>query len=134
MAKQYHYTNEGIVSRNGKDKIKAPNGSEETRHLFYAILGNLNLKIMDDSIQGARMADALDEAEGKDEVVLGEGVYDWLKKKIQETDQEGGLIIVRMFRVNGSIVNDFIKDGHRKPHQPKGQKKGQETADAPAAE
>lgn len=130
MAKQYHYTNEGIVSRNGKDKIKAPNGSEETRHLFYAILGNLNLKIMDDSIQGARMADALDEAEDKDEVVLGEGVYDWLKKKVDVPDQDGGLILVRMFRVNGKVVDDFIKDGHRKPHQPKEAKAGKGTPDA----
>ncbi len=134
MAKQYHYTNEGIVSRNGKDKIKAPNGSEETRHLFYAILGNLNLKIMDDSIQGARMADALDEAEDKEEVVLGEGVYDWLKKKTAETDQDGGLILVRMFRINGSVVDEFIKNGHRKPHQPKKASAGAETPDAAAAE
>ena len=134
MAKQYHYTNAGIVSRNGKDKIKAPNASEETRHLFQAILANLNLKIMDDSIQGARMADALDEAEGKDEVVLGEGVYDWLKKKIAEIDQEGGLVLVRMFRTNGSIVNDFIREGFEKPHQPKETTARKKEPDAPAAE
>ena len=127
MARNYHYQNKGIMSRNKKDLIKIPISaagemSTETRYVFMAILNVVELKTMDDSIQGGRLADAIDEAEGKDEIVIGEGVYDWLKKKLEVVDREGYQICPRIFRVNGSIVNEFIKEGFDKPH-----KRGKET-------
>ena len=134
MAKEYHYSNAGIDNYDGKEKLKSPSGSLETRLIFQAILNNLDLKTMDDAIQGSRMAVALDEAEDKDEVVLGEGVFDWLRKKIKETDRDGGLVLVRMFRVNGSVVNEFITEGFTKSHQPKKAAAGKEAPDGPAAE
>ena len=133
MAKQYHYQNKGIMSRNKKDLIRIPitaagETSTETRYVFLSILNVVELKTMDDSIQGGRLADSIDEAEGKDEIVIGEGVYDWLKKKLEAVDRDGYQICPRIFRVNGSIVNDFIKDGHEKPHKSssKAESKGKE--------
>ncbi len=139
MAKQYHYQNKGIMSRNKKDLIRIPISqagemSTETRYVFLAILNVCELRTMDDSIQGGRLADAVDEAEGKDEIVIGEGVYDWLKNKLEAVDREGFQILPRIFRVNGSIVNDFIKDGYEKPHQSKTKEKGKKGADDKTAE
>ena len=139
MAKNYTYSNKGIMSRNGKDLIKIPISqagdlSTETRHVFLAILNVCELKVMDDSIQGGRLADAVDEAEGKDEFVIGEGVYDWLKKKLEVVDRDGYQICPRIFRVNGSVVYEFIKEGFNKSHQPSGKEKVKEEKDAPKAE
>ncbi len=139
MAKLYHYSNEGLVGYNGKDKIKIPISqagqmSTETRHIFLAILNVLELKSIDDSIQGSRLADAIDEAEDKDEIVIGEGVYDWLKKKMEAVNREGYQVCPLLFRVNGSIVNEFIKEGFNRPHEPQGKKKGKEEKDAAPAE
>ena len=138
MAKQYHYQNKGIMSRNGKELIKIPISqagemSTETRYVFLSILNLVELKTMDDSIQGGRLADAIDEAEGKDEFVIGEGVYDWLKKKLEGVDREGFQILPRIFRVNGSLVNEFIKDGFEKPHKPETKAESKARADAEAA-
>ena len=139
MAKNYHYQNKGIMSRNKKDLIKIPISaagemSTETRYVFMAILNAVELKTMDDSIQGGRLADAIDEAEGKDEIVIGEGVYDWLKKKLEVVDREGYQICPRIFRVNGSIVNEFIKEGHDKPRESSSKTKGKKGADDSSAE
>ena len=135
MAKTYTYSNEGITGYNGKDKIKIPitqagELSTETRHVFQAILNRISFKTNDDSVQGFRLANAIDEAEGKDTIEIGEGVYDWLKNKMAEADREGYQVCPSIFRVNGGIVNDFIKDGFNKPHQPAEEKKGKKGADA----
>ena len=135
MAKTYTYSNEGITSRNGKDLIKIPISlageiSTETRHVFLAILNRVQFKVNNDSIQGNRLADAIDEAEGKDTIEIGEGVYDWLIEKLKDVDREGYQVCPFIFRVNGSIVYEFIKDGFNKPHQPAEKKKGKEGEDA----
>lgn len=139
MAKNYHYSNGGLLGYNGKDKIKIPISqagemSTETRHIFLVVLNASELKVQDDSIQGKRLADAIDEAEGKDEIVIGEGVYDWLKRKLEVVDREGYQVCPRLFRVNGEIVYEFIKEGFEKPHQPKGKTKVKEETDAPETE
>lgn len=132
MAKVYRFSNGGVVGYNGKDKIKIPISqagemSTETRHIFMAIMNNAEFKTMDDSIQGNRLANAIDEAEGKDFIEIGEGVYDWLKKKAEQ-------VCPNLFRVNGSIVYEFVKEKFEKPHQPQGKKEGKKDKDAPPAE
>ncbi len=138
MAKNYIYTNKGVLAYNKKDLLKIPIAqgelSTETRHVFLAILNNTEIKTNDDSIQSVRFAIAIDEAEGQDAVELGEGVYDWLKKKLDATDKEGYQLCPRLFRVNGSVVYEFIKDGYDKPHESSGKEKGQGEKDAPETE
>ncbi len=134
MAKNYTYTNKGVLAYNGKDKIKVQLGagtSEETRHIFSAIMNTVDFKTNDDSIQGFRLANAIDEAEGKDVIVIGEGVYDWLKKKLPEANREGREVLPALFRQNGDLVNEFIKNGYEKPHQSTGKKAGEKEKDAP---
>ena len=127
-----HFSNEGITGYNDKDKIKIPitqagELSTQTRHVFQAILNSAEFKTMDDAVQGNRLANAIDAAEDKDEVVLEEGVHDWLKKKAEQ-------VCPAIFRVNGSIVYEFIKDGFKKPHQPAEKEKGKKSTDAPPQE
>lgn len=127
MAK--HFQNQGLLGYNGTDRIKIPmtqsgGMSEETRHIFLAIMNNAEFRTMDDSINGNRLASAIDAAEGQDEIVLEEGVHDWLKKKAET-------VCPSLFRVNGSIVYEFVKEGFAKPHAPGG--KTGETDDAAKA-
>jgi len=115
MAK--HFSNKGIKGYNGKELLKIPISqsgemSTETRHVFLAILNNSEFKTMDDSIQGNRLANAIDAAEGKDEIILEDGVFDWLKRKAEQ-------VCPVLFRVNGSIVYEFVKEGYEKAHSPK---------------
>jgi len=130
MAK--HFSNKGLVGYNGKDKIKIPmtqagEMSTETRHIFLAIMNNAEFKTIDDSIQGNRLAKSIDEAEGKDEIIIEDGVHDWLKRKAEQ-------VCPVLFRVNGSIVYEFTKEGFRKPHEPQGKKEGKAGKDAPETE
>ncbi len=120
MSKSYKYTNEGIIGYNGKDLVNIPMDlrgtiSTETRHIFLSILNNVDFKTNDDSIQGNRLANSIDEAEDKDIIEIGEGVYDWLQKKLKETNREGREVCPFLFRVNGNEVTKFIKDGFERP-------------------
>ena len=132
MSKMYTYSNHGVKGYNDKDFIKIPitetgKVSTETRHIFQIIMNNATFKVMDDSIQGNRLANAIDEAEGKDTIEIGEGVFDWLKREAEK-------VCPAIFRVNGSIVYEFIKDGFKKPHQPAEKEKGKKGTDDPPAD
>ena len=114
MAKRF--SNKPIIGYNGKDPIKIPISqagelSTEFRHVLLAILNNSEFKTMDDSIQGNRLANAIDKAEGKDFVEIEDGVHDWLKRKAEQ-------VCPIIFRVNGSIVYEAIKEGFEKSNQP----------------
>ena len=115
MAKRF--SNKPILGYNGKDPIKIPMSqsgemSTEFRHVLLAVLNNSEFKTMDDSIQGNRLANAIDKAEGKDFVEMEEGVHDWLKRKAEQ-------VCPVIFRVNGNIIYEHIKEGYEKSHQPK---------------
>lgn len=139
MAKIYKYTNKGVMSYNDKDLLRIPVSvsgeiSTETRHIFMAIYNNIALKTNEDQDQARRFVEAIDEAEGKDIVEIGEGVKDWLKRKMEEPDREGFLVCPKLFRHNGGIVREFINEGFEKPHQPGGKKKGKKGSDATETE
>ena len=132
MAKRF--SNKPILGYNGKDPIKIPMSqsgemSTEFRHVLLAILNNSEFKTMDDSIQGNRLANAIDKAEGKDFIEIEEGVHDWLKRKAEQ-------VCPVIFRVNGSIIYEFVKEGFEKSHLPATKSvKGKGKADeAPAKE
>ncbi len=72
------------------------------------ILNNAPLKTMNDSIQGMRLMLALDKAKEKGEdVVMEEGVHDWLKPIAEQ-------LCPQIFRINGSLVYEHIRDGFEK--------------------
>ena len=132
MAKRF--SNKAIIGYNGKDPIKIPMSqsgemSTEFRHVLLAIFNNSEFKTMDDSIQGNRLANSIDAAEGKDFIEMEDGVHDWLKRKAEQ-------VCPVIFRVNGEIVYAYIKEGFEKVHQPsesRKEKKGNGKTDEPPA-
>ena len=96
--------------------VKVPMGdgevSSEFRHVIQMILNNAPIQTQDDSIQGIRLATAIDNAEGKEIIELEEGVHDWLKRVAEK-------ITPVIFRINGNIVYKHICEGFEKSHQPK---------------
>ena len=125
MAKRF--SNKPITGYNGKDPIRIPMSqagemSTEFRHVLLAILNNSEFKTMDDSIQGNRLANAIDKAEGKVFIEIEDGVHDWLKRKAEQ-------VCPIIFRVNGSIIYEFIKEGFEKLHQSAEKKAGKGKTD-----
>ncbi len=79
------------------------------------ILAGAPMQTQDDSIQGARLAQALDDAKDKKTVELEEGVHDWLKRVAEK-------VTPAIFRQNGNVVYKHICEGFEKPNEPKEQK------------
>ena len=79
-----------------------PKAELDLKGALWAILNNLQLKTMNDSIQGMRLAQSLDKA--TDKIELEDGVHDWLKGKAED-------VIPALFRINAPIVHDLIKEG-----------------------
>jgi len=124
MARIYRYSNKGIKGYTGKDLLRIPVSasgeiSTETRHVFQAIANSVVLKTNQDSIQCMRFQQAIDDSEDQGYIEVGEGVYDWLIKKLDEVNQQGFQILPVLFRHNGSVVHEFIKEGFEKAHLPK---------------
>lgn len=72
-----------------------------------AVLNNAPLKTQQDSINGARLATALDEADDNGEIAIEEGTHDWLKPIAEQ-------LTPQIFRVNGHIIYELIKEGFEK--------------------
>lgn len=85
------------------------------------ILNNAPISTQNDSIQGMRLAQALDEVKEKKAkaIVLEDGVHDWLKPIAEK-------LTPQLFRVNGSIVYEHIKEGFEKVQQPAEKEKEKE--------
>ncbi|KKN38047.1 hypothetical protein LCGC14_0757590 [marine sediment metagenome] len=82
-------------------------------HVMRVILNNAPLQTQQDSINGMRLAQALDAVKnGVEAIELEEGVHDWLKPIAEK-------LTPALFRVNGNIVYKHICDGFEKAHQPK---------------
>ena len=68
-------------------------------------------KTQNDSIQAMRLMQALDHLQDGF-IEIEEGVHDWLKEKAVE-------VTPQIFRINGNIVYEHIREGFEKPNQPK---------------
>ena len=73
------------------------------------ILNNAPISTQNDSIQGQRLAQALDAA--KATIELEDGVHDWIKPIAEKATPQ-------LFRVNGNVVYKYICEGFEKPHEP----------------
>lgn len=115
------FSNKPLKAYNGEEiKVPMKDGesvelSTEFRHILLLILNNCEMRAMDDSIQGVMLAQAIDSAKGKRTLEMEEGVHKWLKKKAEQ-------VCPSIFRVNGEIVYEFIKEGFEKVHQPEKEK------------
>ena len=109
------FSNAPVKGYNEED-IKVPMGTEEPstefRHVLRFILNNAPIQTQRDSIDGLELAKAIDAAEGKDKIEIGEGVHEWLKTVAEK-------VTPPLFRINGNTVYKYICEGFEKPHQPK---------------
>ena len=89
----------------------APEPSDLTlKQILWAILNNAPLQTQNDSIQGMRLAQALDSA--KDGVIeIEDGIHDWLKPVTEK-------VTPPLFRINASLVYKHICEGFEKLKQP----------------
>lgn len=86
-------------------------------NIFWLILNNAPIQTQQDSINGQRLAQALDAA--KDTIEVEEGVHDWLKPIAEK-------VTPTLFRVNGNTVYRLVCEGFEKPHKPKEKEKAEE--------
>ena len=118
------FKNVMLKGYDGKDVQVAiqENGNMEVKEakLDFAlrlILAHAPMQSQDDSINGARLAQALDDAKDKKTIEMGEGVHDWLKivaKAVTPT----------IFRHNGNVVYLHICEGFEKPKETPDKEKG----------
>ena len=81
--------------------------------VMRVILNNAPLQTQQDSINGMRLAMALDKVKNWAEPIeLEDGVHDWFKPVAEK-------LTPTIFRVNGNLVYKHICEGFEKAHQPK---------------
>lgn len=117
------FKNTAVLGYNGKP-IMLPTGAvsgeepvmkmAKLTNIFWLILNNAPIQTQQDSINGQRLAQALDAA--KDTIELEEGVHDWIKPIAEK-------VTPQLFRVNGNTVYKHICEGFEKPHKPKEKEK-----------
>lgn len=117
------FKNTVVLGYNGKPVMlpvgtAAPGKEPEMKvamltNIFWLILNNAPIQTQQDSIQGQRLATALDAA--KDTIEVEEGVHDWLKPLAEK-------VTPQLFRVNGNTIYKLIKEGFEKPNKPKEEK------------
>ena len=86
--------------------------------VMRVILNNAPLQTQQDSINGMRLAQALDKVKnGAEPIELEDGVHDWFKPVAEK-------LTPSIFRVNGNLVYKHICEGFEKAHQSQ-EKKGE---------
>lgn len=90
------------------------------RDVMNLVASNAPYKTIEDSKEGRRVAEALEEAKKSGVIELDQGSHNWLKKA-SET------ICPQIFRINGEIVHDLIAEGYKRENEPKGKKEKAES-------
>ena len=98
-------------------KVVFPNEMEAKeltlKQILWMILNNAPIKTQQDCKQGALLATALDTCKDGVEVIeMEEGTHDWLKPIAEQ-------LTPALFRVNGHLVYEHIREGFEKANQPK---------------
>lgn len=97
------------IKGDGSDKVEVR--EVKLSNILWAILNSAPLQTQQDSINGMMLAKALDAAKDGADIEMEEGVHNWLKPIAERATPQ-------LFRVNGSIVYEHIKEGFEKPHKP----------------
>jgi hypothetical protein len=82
------------------------------RDVMLILANNASFKTLEDSREGRRMVEALEESRKTDSVEIDQGTHNWLKK-------QGEAIIPQVFRVSGEIIDNIIREGYRRTTEPK---------------
>lgn len=111
-----NYKGEPIITKGTDLKgQEVDEGELKVVNVFWIILNNAPLKTQNDSIQGMRLAEALDKAKDNGVIEIEEGVHDWIKPIAEQ-------LTPQIFRLNGNNIYLLIKEGFDKPKQSKEEK------------
>lgn len=80
-------------------------------NIMYLIMVNAPFKTQEDSKNGMWLAQSLEKAKSNGFIEIEESVHDWLKKVTSE-------ISPALFKIDGNIVYELIKEGFEKVRQP----------------
>lgn len=75
------------------------------------ILANAPFQTQQDCKEGRRLGEALEKVKDKDVIEIEESTHDWLKKIAEQ-------ITPPLYRTNGNIIYEHIKEGFEKLYQP----------------
>ncbi len=104
---------------NGKPiRIRQPEDPEDERSanitvdatiydIMQVIVFNAPYKTLDDSKEGRRMAEALEESRKSNFIEIDQGTHNWLKHQSE-------IVAPQIFRINGEIVDSLIREGWEK--------------------
>ncbi len=81
-------------------------------NILWLIWNSAPCETQVDSKNGRLLCEALDAAKGKRTIEMEEGVHEWLKPVAER-------VTPKVFRVNGNIVYEHIKEGFEKLRHPK---------------
>lgn len=116
------YKNIQIIGWTGEPIGITRNGKVEEAKLvdhLGLILANAPFQTQMDSKEGMLLAVALRDAEDKDSINIEESTHTWLKKVAEQ-------VTPAIYRTNGGIVYEVIKEGFEKIHQSAEEKKKEE--------
>ena len=116
------FNNAVVNGYNGKPIMWNIDGKVQelkTVNAFFLVLNNYKMMSQKDSIEGSKLAIALDKVvTGEDEIIsIEEGTHDWFKL-IAERLTPG------IFGVNGNVVYMFVKEGFAKDKEKEDNKRG----------
>ncbi|TRZ50376.1 MAG: hypothetical protein D4S01_06825 [Dehalococcoidia bacterium] len=80
--------------------------------IMQLLVSNAQYKTIEDSKEGRRLAEALEEAKKSKVIEIDQGTHNWLKKQSE-------MIAPQIFRISGEIVDNLIRDGWKKENLPK---------------
>lgn len=111
-----NYKGEPIITkRTDSNGQEVDEGKLRLVNVLWIILNNAPLKTQNDSIQGMRLAEALDKAKDNGVIEIEEGVHDWIRPIAEN-------LTPQIFRLNGNNIYLVIKDGFDKTTQSKEEK------------
>lgn len=103
------YKGEPIKWTNRTDNGDIETNDLKLANILFMILNNAPLQTQNDSIQGVSLAKSLDAAKNGADIEIEDGVHNWLKPIAEK-------LTPQLFRVNGNIIYEHIKEGFEKPH------------------
>jgi hypothetical protein len=113
------FNNEIVKGYNGKPIMWNIDGKTEelmTLNAFYLVLNGCKMLTQKDSIEGAKLALALDKSKDEEQIEVEESTHDWFKLMAEK-------LTPSIFGVNGNVVYLLIKEGFIKD-EIKGKKGG----------
>lgn len=78
--------------------------------VMHIIVTNSSYKTIEDSKEGRRLAEALEESRKSEVIELDQGTHTWLKKQSEAVSPQ-------IFRISGEIVDELIRERYHRDNE-----------------